>query len=157
MSKIQEYQEVIEFLNKNKIDSTPHHEELEDPILKNKIPYEYYKKIVRLTKDKIDFFILEDFLDYMDPLVNYIVDNLHCFNIYEFSDLDPCQFELHSFLWNITNDPVIPYLLGLNTKSYKPLLETIADHPIRNIYIRLFFEEHFYENKEKWSMTILYF
>jgi len=82
----------------------------------------------------------------MDPIVNYIMDNLHRFNIYDFSDLDPCQFEVHSFSWNITNDPVIPYLLGQNTKSYQALLEKIAGRPIKETYITLFFENHFYQN-----------
>lgn len=53
------------------------------------------------------------------------------------------------------DNPVIPYILELTPKRYKACLEQIYG-PNKRIFISLYFEDNFYENKEKWSMRILH-
>lgn len=151
MNKIQEYQEVIEFLNNTQMNYPPDNYEINHDY---GILPEFYKKILLLSKHELinTSYIHEDLQSHFESVLNYILDNLHCFNITDFSDID-VEVEFNVFIWDVTNDPVLPYLLGLTPKTFKAYFESIHG-PINSIIIRLFYEDYFLENKEIWRMNI---
>lgn len=64
-----------------------------------------------------------------------------------------CNEEINEFLWDVTNDPVIPYLVGLTPKKFRAFFENMHG-PIEGIYIKLVYNEFCRENKEYWGMEI---
>lgn len=117
----------------------------------------YYRKILKLTKqDFLDgggIHIHAYFKEYDQLLFNYIMDNLHQFH--EQDDYGSCgEMEQNIFLWDVTNDPVIPYLVGLTPKIFKPYFDSLHG-PINSIIIELKCDYYFYTEEIVWGMMML--
>lgn len=77
-------------------------------------PHEYDISIVEI------FHIFHmDFTENVNFVANYIMDNLHCFDMVNYDDFDENELvEVNEFLWDVTSDTVIPYLVGLTPKTF---------------------------------------
>lgn len=117
----------------------------------------YYLKILKLTKQNFvdggGIHIHASFKDYDQLIFNYIMDNLHQFHGQD--DYDSCEMlDQNIFYWDVTNDPLIPYLVGLTPKTFKPYLDSLHG-PIHSVFIELKCDYYFHTKEIVWGMMML--
>jgi len=102
------------------------------------IEQEDLKQILLLTRE--DFkagggVYTHEFINEFEKLFVYIINNLSHFNQCELYDIDEDYSVVH-FYWDVCNDPVIPYIVGLTPERFKSYFEAIYG-PYKSIMIKL--------------------
>jgi hypothetical protein len=110
-------------------------------------PINYYMKlkILNLKFHNLSGFQSHEFFGNDGKILNYVFDNLNCFHSHYVVDIDDYE-ENHLFYWEIIDDPVLPYIIGITPEYYKEVVSKDNKG-----YITL----HYYWNKngvENWYL-----
>jgi hypothetical protein len=92
---------------------------------KNDIEPEDKEEILSLRRDHFTAGICTfHFKEYIEQIFVYVMDHLSCFDDYYLLDFDDSQ-DTEFFYWDISNDTVIPYIVGLTPDRFKKFFQTI--------------------------------
>lgn len=64
------------------------------------------------------------FKEYIEQIFVYVMDHLSCFDDYYLLDFDDSQ-DTEFFYWDISNDTVILYIVGMTPDRFKKFFQTI--------------------------------
>ncbi|MBT2641738.1 hypothetical protein J7I80_05845 [Bacillus sp. ISL-41] len=114
-------------------------------MIDNSIDYRMRQKIIGLKYDDLSGFQSHEFFGNDGKLLNYVLDNLNCFHSHYEVDVDEFE-ENHLFYWEVIDDPIIPYIIGITPEFYR---KTVIQN--QKGYITL----HYYWNAdgiERWYL-----
>jgi hypothetical protein len=113
----------------------------------NQINPHFKLKIMQLARNRFSVIYAAAFQKEEEKIINYFLDNLSCFNEQYDIDWDETE-ENYFFHWDISHDPVIPYILGFSQEQYEYAIKLNQKH-LMTIHYRRHREE-----KDEWGLCL---
>ncbi|AYV68706.1 hypothetical protein C2I06_18470 [Niallia circulans] len=104
-------------------------------------------KVLQLQRHSFNNIHAAAFQKDKEKILNYVLENLNCFHEQYDIDWDDME-ENYFFHWDISHDPVIPYILGYSQKEYEETKKLSGKH-----LITIHYRWHRVE-KEQWNLCL---